>query len=336
MHTAAAALAAAPLLQAPALAWDYEVHRLINQMALASLPTNSPAFLLAPAARERIAFLGGEPDRWRNTPDQALRHANGPDHFLDVEDLAKHGLAAATLNQFRYDFVAQLTLGRALHATNFPALDPARDIDHTRVLTGFLPWTITEYYGKLKSAFSYVKEFEAGGTAQEIDNARQNIVYVMGVMGHFVGDVAQPLHTTRHYNGWVGPNPRGYTTSRSFHAWIDSGFLRAVGVRTNDLLAALRPARRPWPESSSPNTNIFPQMLTFLLDQARLVEPLYQLEKDRKLAPGEPGAEAGRNFLAGQLVKAAQMLGDLWYSAWLEAPPDVFLRKELNQRLESK
>ena len=54
----------APL--APSFAWDYEGHRVVNHAALASLPTNFPAFVLAPEARERIAFLSGEPDRWRN------------------------------------------------------------------------------------------------------------------------------------------------------------------------------------------------------------------------------------------------------------------------------
>ena len=32
-----------------AQAWDYEGHRLVNQLALASLPTNYPAFVRLPA-----------------------------------------------------------------------------------------------------------------------------------------------------------------------------------------------------------------------------------------------------------------------------------------------
>ena len=39
----------------------------------------------------------------------------------------------------------------------------------------------------------------------------------MGVMGHYVGDCAQPLHTTKHHNGWVGENPHGYTTWPGLH-----------------------------------------------------------------------------------------------------------------------
>jgi hypothetical protein len=69
-------------------AWDYEGHRVVNQLALASLPTNFPAFVRGPAAVERTAFLAGEMDRWRNTPDLPLNHYSFPDPCIDMEELA--------------------------------------------------------------------------------------------------------------------------------------------------------------------------------------------------------------------------------------------------------
>src|SRR5216117_2940607 len=74
------------------LAWDYEGHRLVNQLALASLPTNFPSFVRTPAAAERVAFLAGEADRWRNTPDLPLKHCQEPEHYMDLEELALYGL----------------------------------------------------------------------------------------------------------------------------------------------------------------------------------------------------------------------------------------------------
>ena len=68
LSSVAAGLTGLWLATTHALAWDYAVHRVVNQLALASLPTNFPAFVRTPAAGERIAFLSGEPDRWRNTP----------------------------------------------------------------------------------------------------------------------------------------------------------------------------------------------------------------------------------------------------------------------------
>ena len=41
-------------------AWDYPGHRIVNELALASLPADFPAFVRDPAAAERIAFLSGE------------------------------------------------------------------------------------------------------------------------------------------------------------------------------------------------------------------------------------------------------------------------------------
>ncbi len=101
------------LVQGSIRAWDYEGHRLINQLALATLPTNFPVFVRTPDAQERVAFLSGEPDRWRNTTDAPLKHLNSPDHFIDLEDLAPYRLKPSTLSHFRYEFTAQLAVARA-------------------------------------------------------------------------------------------------------------------------------------------------------------------------------------------------------------------------------
>lgn len=313
-------------------AWDYEGHYVINQLALASLPTNFPAFALTPAARERIAFLAGEPDRWRNSPDRQLEQANPPNHYIDLEELGQYGLTPETLPPLRYDFVGQLAVFSAAHSAEFPSADPAKDKAHTRNLVGFLPWQITEDFDRLKSGFSYLKTYEHdGGTPVEIENARENIIYVMGVMGHYVGDGSQPLHTTDCFNGWVGDNPHGYTTEHTFHPWIDGGYFRATGgLKSDPMVGKIHPAERVG-NPAQPD-GMFRAVVSYLVAQNKLVEPLYRLEKDGQLSgEGEKGL-AGRSFLDGQLVKAGQMLGDIWFTAWQEAPEDKHLKRELELR----
>lgn len=317
---------------ASAGAWDYESHRVINQLALASLPTNFPAFVLAADQRERVAFLSGEPDRWRNNAGLALRHENGPDHYMDLEELKLCDLTPAQLPPLRYTFVSLFSQARATHPERFAAIDPESDRNQTRELTGFLPWTMVEYTEKLESCFSYLKTFErTGGTPAEIANAQADVIYVMGVMGHYVGDGSQPLHTTIHFNGWVGDNPKGYTPRHTFHAWIDGGYFRKTGEPDFQKLAAkIHPARHVG--EPGVQDGLFRAVVAYLVEQNKLVEPLYQLEKDGKLSgEGEPGL-AGRPFLEDQLVKGGQMLGDLWLTAWQEAPEDTFLRIQLEQR----
>ncbi|MDQ6631486.1 MAG: hypothetical protein M3Y82_06980 [Verrucomicrobiota bacterium] len=313
------------------LAWDYEGHRIVNQLALASLPTNFPAFVKTAAAQERIAFLAGEPDRWRNSPDMPLRHFNAPDHFLDLDDLGLFQLTPGSVSHFRYEFVAQLAVARAAHPQNFPPIDPAKNEDHTRQFIGFLPWTITEYYGKLKSGFSYLKTFATNGTPQEIANAQQNIIYIMGVMGHFAGDAGQPLHTTKNFNGWVDANPNHFTTNKTFHGWVDGGYIHKVGIN----FAEIKPRVRPAQMLAGPTfqrEDIFPTMMSFLVEQHKLVEPLYQLNKEGSLSDMGEADSKGRPFITQQLLKSGQLLGDLWFSAWQTAPIDTYLKSSLVRR----
>lgn len=321
-----------------ASAWDYEAHRTVNQLAFASLPTNFPVFVRTPAAAERIAFLAGEPDRWRNSPDLPFKHVNGPDHYIDIEELGLYGLDPLMLPVFRYDFVAQLGLIRKAHPDKFPEPVAGKNEDHTRELVGLLPWALTEAYGKLKSGFSYLRAYEEnGGSAEEIANAQANILYVMGVMGHLAGDASQPLHTTIHHHGWVGANPNGYTTSTRIHSWIDGGcFGKMGGADLTGLKAKVRPSalvslngRTAKPEE------MFQAAITFIVEQNKLVEPLYKLDKEGKLSGEGQACAEGKVFLETQLLKAGQLLGDLWYSAWDQAPPDTFLKGQLARRSRS-
>jgi len=311
-------------------AWDYEGHHMVNELALASLPKDF-GIDLTPAIKGRIAFLAGEPDRWRNVPDLTLKHYNGPDHYLDLEDLTLCGLTPETLPVMRYDFVAVIANARTAHPDKFPAIDPAKDADHTRALYGFLPWAITENYGKLKSGFSYLKAFELdGGTPEEIANAQANILYLMGVMGHYVGDAAQPLHTTKYHHGWVGENPNQYKTDKGFHSWIDGGYFHKIGGVT---LEELRPRiQSAQTIKTGKGGTVFPQALAYIIDQHKLVEPLYKLDKDGKLSgEGEVGRE-GKAFLTAQLIVGGQELGNLWFTAWQQAAPDTFLKSSLAKR----
>jgi hypothetical protein len=322
-----------------AAAWDYEGHRAVNELALASLPADFPAFARVPEARTRIAFLAGEADRWRNETSLrngtglALGHASGPDHYFDLEDLKLYGLTPATLPPLRYDFVAAIVKTRVAHPERFPAIDPAKDADHTRELSGFLPWAITENYEKLQSNFSTLAALEKfGGTPAEIANAKADIIYVMGVMGHFVGDASQPLHTTMYHHGWTtNDNPHHYTTSFGFHAWIDGGFFNQTGgVDVWKLTGKIHPAGKI-PAAAAPD-GIFETAVNFIVEANRLVEPLYQLDRDGKLSNQENRGAEGRAFLEGQLVKSGQLLGNLWLTAWLTAPEDTFLERELQRR----
>lgn len=335
-RVAAGVALGAALFPAAVCAWDYEGHRIVNQLALASLPKEYPQFVHAVANAERVAFLAGDPDRWRNAPDLPLKQSGGSwsDHFCDLEYLPAAGIDLDKVTSFRYDFIVQFAAGRAANAQKFAPIDPARNLDHTAEWPGFVPWAITEYFGRLRSAFSYLKVFEELGTPDEIMNAQANILYVMGIMGHYVGDVAQPLHTTKHFNGWVGENPNGYTTWRGLHSWIDGGITAKANIKTAQLVGRMTPAQviplATRPDGRDP---MFVAVFEYLRTQHRSVEPLYQLEKAGKLGHSDqPLDPEGRAFIESRLTEGGQMLGAIWLTAFRSAGPDTYLRSALIKR----
>lgn len=323
-----------PLLAAgltPLGAWDYHGHRIINQVALAALPEDFPGFVREPGNAGRIAFLAGEPDRWRNNPDASIKHSNSPDHYLDLERLAEAGLTPEAVSPMRLVFATQFAAGRIVNPAAYAPIDPARNSERTREWPGFAPWAVAEHYGKLKSGFASLKAYEEhGGTAEEIAHARASIVYIMGVMGHYVGDCAQPLHTTMHHNGWVGENPNGYTRKPGIHRWIDGGFVAQAGITFADVAPRVEPAQTL--ATAGDGDALFAAIIGYVVAQHRQVEPLYALEKAGKFKPGPATDAEGRAFIEGQFLRGGHMLAALWVTAWRTAPPDNYLQEELARR----
>lgn len=314
--------------------WGFDGHRLVSQLALAALPPDEfPRFVQSAANQERIAFLSGEPDRWRNVPDLPLKHAGGSwlDHFLDLEFVTEAGLDLATLTPFRYEFAVQYAAGRAANADKFTPVDPAKNVDRTEEWPGFAPWAITEAFGRLRSAFSYLKVFEELGTADEVLNAEANVVYLMGVMAHNIADCSQPLHTTKHHDGWVGENPKGFRTEKGFHSFIDSGVAPKAGITLHTLRPRVQPAGvislAPAPDGRDP---MFVAVMNYLMASNAQVAPLYRLEREKKLGSGpEPVSEEGKRFIEERLLEGARMIAAVWLTAYRSAVPDTKLRAAL-------
>jgi hypothetical protein len=157
----------------------------------------------------------------------------------------------------------------------------------------------------------------------------------MGVMGHYAGDSSQPLHTTLHFNGWAGENSEHYATNKTFHGWIDGGYIAKVNIQgdLSDMKKKLRPAQfLTLNQKPAAPEETFQAVMAFISEQNKLVEPLYKLEKARELSgEGENGLK-GKAFIEGQLIKGGQFLGDIWYSAWQQAPADTYLKRDLEKR----
>jgi hypothetical protein len=135
----------------------------------------------------------------------------------------------------------------------------------------------------------------------------------VGWLGHYVGDGAQPLHTTVSYDGWVGPNPHRYTTSRQIHFIFEGKFV-VDNIHIADVQGSMAPAMPI-------HGDMFDAYMAYLRQTHTHVEELYQLEK----AGGFEGVgiPVSRQFVIARLAAGAVMLRDMIYSAWLDSAQPV-------------
>jgi len=277
--------------------WGNEGHRLVNRLAISSLPPDVPAFLRSEAAIEEIEYLGPEPDRWRSPAEPELNAAQAPEHFIDLEPAD----ALGPLPRNRLDFEARV----------FASGQRPEKI-------GLQPWQTTEVWERLKAALREYRRLTAAG--QNTGPVEQAALFYAGWLGHYVGDGSQPLHTTIQYNGWVGANPNGYTTAHTIHWQFEGPFVGA-----NIFAQQVEPKMTP---PHAIDGDIFNAYVAYLRQSATHVDKVYELEK----AGGFVGAGSpeSRDFTAARLAAGASMLRDMIFTAWLEsakAVPDPYAGK---------
>ncbi|MGH9572482.1 MAG: nuclease [Candidatus Acidiferrales bacterium] len=283
--------------QLAAFGWGSTGHTDINQAAAETIPVSMPKFLRTKSAVQKIAYLGPEPDRWRDESPSALNYAQAPDHFIDLERI--EGLGPLPLG--RYDFYKLLYAKRA--AT--PAADHPDDYLPDRV--GLQPYITIEVYKRLELAFRSYREMKK--KKQKTDVIDGNIIFYMGWLGHYVGDGSQPLHTSIQYDGWAGANPDGYTTQHGIHAEFETDFVNRVVPSPASFASLVNPPQR----ISDP----FSDYMKYLEASHALVPQVYAFEKAKAYeGAGSPDAV---KFLDQRLAAGSQMLIDLWYTAWLQS-----------------
>ena len=273
----------------PAAGWGEKGHLMVNRLAIEAAASRLPEFMNA--SREHLTYNGFEPDRWEQEGRIQLNAGQAPEHFMDSELWGP----IATIEADRYAFMEKL-IERKI---------PLDDI-------GYLPYAIIENYGRLRSAF---RQWRNAKTPDDRESARANAVFYAGLMGHYVGDGSQPLHNSIHYNGWSdrAPNPKNYTKDRGLHRRYESLYVNSV----IDISAVRAKVQAP-----SRLDDVFGSIKQYLNQSFSQIEPLYELEKSGEFKPESPRPR-GSEFIQTQIGRAATMLANLWYTAWLESGEPV-------------
>lgn len=220
-----------------------------------------PAFFRDRA--HQFGHLSNLPDiSWRETTRQSQGEllANGPTHFIDLELLV--GLPTKDNKASYQKLLLGLPpdyseVRRKFEGTPNPTLPSTASPQPLRVYfdVGSAPWRVRELFEKMVVAFACAKGKETGISSQLIDErpkwhlpiisqekppslgfnfysctkeqtrleAISAALAIGGVMGHFVGDLTQPYHTTVNYDGWATGNGKA-------HEYFESTVVNSLGL----------------------------------------------------------------------------------------------------------
>ena len=286
------AVAAAPST-ANARFWGEAGHRIIGDAAAAALPEQMPKFFRD--ARAQLSYLNPDPDRWRDRAesnlDPALNDFQAPEHFIDLELVPGDALKARNRDTFI----------DSLHAHNVKT-----------TTTGFLPWRILELTQSLRVQWRLWRAEKDSTVKRMIE---QRIINDAGILGHYVGDGANPHHTTRNHDKWIETeNPKGFTTTAGFHSRFESRY-----VETHMTLGDVQPLIGKTSKVINPVRDGVWEYINTSFGQ---LDRLYSLDKIEPFGPDTKGAEH-RQFTSERLAAAATMLRDLWWTAYATSGGEI-------------
>ena len=275
----------------PAQAWGFFGHRLLNRLAVYTLPPEMLGFY-----KTHIEYLTANATR----PDsrRVVVPGEAPRHFMDVD---AYGDSALT------------THGRGLPRRYADAV--ARYGEDSLLRHGIAPYQVLLMKGQLTAAFR----------AKDADQ----ILRLSADLGHYVADACVPLHTTRNYNGqltgqrgihgfWESRLPELLSADYDFFTgpapYLErpADVIWAAVARSH---AAVDSVLRFERELSS----------RFADDQK------YGYEQRGNATVRAYSKEFSRAYharLSGQVERqlrlAARLIGAFWYSAWVDAgQPDL-------------
>ena len=271
--------------------WGSVGHEMAARSATGVLPAAMPTFFRS--AADQLVYLDSEPDRWRDFYLREMDQAWSYDHYIHLDNIPNGALDAPD----RFNFL------RALYDAGLDK--PERD-------GGLLPYRIVEVYQRI------VTEWRRWRSEYDVQRRKWIEVRILndaGILGHYVTDASQPHHTTIHFNGWSAgaPNPEGYTDDRSFHTRFESGFVEAHLTQA-DVDGQVRQGSPPSVAGAARAA-----VWTYLEESHTHVAELYRLDRDIGFDPAAPMQVATRDFAARRLAAGADMLAELWWSAWLES-----------------
>jgi cbb3-type cytochrome oxidase subunit 3 len=262
----------------PAHAWWPKGHSVIAEAAALSLPDDVPSWFRD--GKGAIAHFAQDPDVEKIRALPAMTEAEFPRHFFDLELLG----------------------GRAIPPSRAELLKLTNELEIEPSSIGELPYSIAEMTQRLSVAFAETRKFP--------DNpyAKQKALFYAGILAHYTGDSAMPLHATLHHDGRAKADNSSPKTG--IHAKIDS-LIEKLEFVPADLKS----------EKVAAPQQIWPAIVAQIQKSNARVDATYAIES--LLPPTENGEWKAtpqiREWTRLQARDGAQFTAQMFLFAWRES-----------------
>lgn len=268
--------------------WGFYAHRQINRLAVFTLPPEMIGFY-----KKNIQYVTDasvNPDRRRfAVVDEAPRHYIDIDHFGDsaLYQMPRYWKEAVT----RYS-------------------------EDTLQSYGILPWHVYTMYFRLRDAMM-VKD-------------PVKILNLSADLGHYIADAHVPLHTTENYNGQL-------TGQEGIHAFWESRLPELFSTNFDFFVGSAEYLKNPqltvWKAIEESNMKLDSVLMLEKTLTEKFGEKKYSFETKGKqtikvysIEFSTAYHEALTGMVEQQMRGAIKMIGDFWYTAWVDAgQPDLKL-----------
>jgi Zinc dependent phospholipase C len=250
---------------APAFAWDSVTHREITYLAIRALPPSTLKDLFLRDARQ-LQYFAVQPDVIRAKYGDESEKIR---HYIDLEIYGSDPFEA-------------LVPDRAAMVKRFG--------EPTLLRSGTLPWTIVDF------SDGFEQEWSRGDCHE--------LLRLAGFLAHYVGDASQPLHTTKHYDGYEG--------DRGVHARVE----RAVDLDIRQVSSAAQPQIHLIEIDS-----VWQTAIDEIRDSNSHITELLQDDRAARQSSDYDAALMSRAqpMIAGQIARAASVLASIWIYEWKRA-----------------
>lgn len=292
----------------PAFGWGLKGHETINGAAVHFMTEQSHPFGSFLSANEQVLkHLGQTPDREWHRADkrETMLHFFEVDAFIRPE--SESGSAdVAIVSLPTGDYRAVQGQYGALLLSSSETLAGFNRTSNAPESYGTAPWRVLQLYDEGVAALR----------ARDLPKA----LLCLGTLGHYLADLAQPLHTTLHYDGEYHP-----LAARGVHDAIESeAFESKISAADVLQLAAHRLGTRGI--DGLTRTRVAPELLKLVSSGWSGIAPLIQTyaaaknrDAGRVLASDALGNAGLLGFTQERMAEATLLLARVWAAAYFEA-----------------